>query len=81
MRCTGLGKAAFHCYPLLKIVLKWEEMVEEGGTKKYTEGQLTNSAPEVTAELVWMKHLTDSSSIPVVRISFKSAKDRSNDVT
>ena len=37
---TGLGIPAFHCYPVLKAVigcipffLKWEEMVEEGGTK------------------------------------------------
>ena len=50
MSSTGLGRAAFHFYPLLKIVLKWEEMVEEGGTKKCNEGQLTNSAPEVTAD-------------------------------
>ena len=50
MSGTGLGRAAFHCYPVLKIVFKWEETVEEGGTKECNEGQLTNSAPEVTAE-------------------------------
>ena len=37
---TGLGRAAFHCYLVLKVVLgcipfflKLEEMVAEGGTK------------------------------------------------
>ena len=41
MSGTGLARAAFHCYPVLKVVigcipffLKWEEMVVEGGTKK-----------------------------------------------
>ena len=41
MSVTGLGRAAFHCYPVLKVVigcipffLKWEEMVVEGGKKK-----------------------------------------------
>ena len=38
---TRVGRAAVHCYLVLKVVtgcilffLKWEEMVEEGGTKK-----------------------------------------------
>ena len=38
---TGLDRAAFHCYPELKVVigcilfsLKWEEMVVDRGAKK-----------------------------------------------
>ena len=41
MSDTGLGRAAFHCYPVLNVVigcipflLKGEKMVVEGGTKK-----------------------------------------------
>ena len=42
MSGTGLGRAAFHCSPVLKVVmgcipffLKLEDMVVEGGTKNY----------------------------------------------
>ena len=41
MSGTGFGRAAFHGYPVLKVVigciafyLNWEEMVVEGGTLK-----------------------------------------------
>ena len=42
MSGAGLGRAALHCYPVLKVVicrlhaffLSWEEMMVEGGTKK-----------------------------------------------
>ena len=63
MKNTGLGRAAFHCYPVLKVVihrvypffLLWEDMVVEGGTKKRriktkyltTIGSITSSLDKI----------------------------------